>query len=318
MVQRRCIAKADLIVLIGLAMAGVPLLAQVTTRNSELSRRTFCASNLRAIGMACIVYGNDHQDRFPALPAGSATAYDVSMKPDAGETTPAQTFKGLYTDEKDRGNPAANLWLLVINQQVTPQVFICPGDPFANVPAEMREMTPNPSAGRIYRNFQDSTNLSYSMVFPWTQADPRPVGRRRVVPPSQVIVFKAWANYTDASLPNLSDMAPFLGNVEPATRPASQNDALPVWGVNNANSQNHLFRGQNVEFNDAHVDFATRPTVGHRGDSIWGINKDSDAIVPVAEQVPLEAGKLPHQIRGAQGAMDVVMVPTRDANGNLK
>jgi hypothetical protein len=165
--------------------------------------------------------------------------------------------------------------------------------------------------GKYYRNFQDAKNVSYSSAFPWT------TGKDGKVRASNV-----WRDTVDASLPILSDMAPYLGGKgEPATRPAGSEPKAPVdvaWAVGKANSQNHLFEGENVGFADAHAEFTRLPNAGQSDDSLWGIRKSGEAEPKDRSEVPIEAGVLPHAPAGVAGNWDVVMVPTRDAKGELK
>ena len=305
------------------------LLAQGVGRQRELANRGTCAANLRGLVQSMAVYANDWDDNYPALPPLSATTYDASLKPLGFKgDNPDAAIASEYKDKTNWNNPAASLWILVLNGSVASKQFLCKSDPFANTPAivQGKDSPVNeapagghpggtPGATATYLNFQDSKNLSYSMDFPWTGPENHPQ------------ISGIWKNNTDASQPMLSDMAPYLGSKakkgEPATMPADADPAEPVdvaWAVNKAYSQNHQFDGQNVCYGDNHVDFDRVPTVGQNNDSIWGIRKAEKAGQQAGAtlEIPIEAGTLPHPPEDTQGQTDTVMVPTRDASGNLK
>ncbi len=298
----------------------LPVFGQAVNRQTELARRTTCAANLRGVMNAMILYASSEAgNSFPMLPPPKdATTYDVTYKADEGTNNPDASVLSLYKNPKYTNNPSAGLWLLVLSEGMSPKVFNCPSDTFDNVLAKFATKAPADGSylplkadpGNYYLNFQSAKNISYSSAYPWTNAD------------GKVTSGSWWRDLTDASQPILSDMAPYLGaKSEPATRPAGSDPKAALdaqWAVTRANSQNHQFDGQNVAFGDIHVDFDKTPAVGQKNDSIWGIRKSAEARPDDMTETPIEAGTLPHAPAGVPDLYDVVMVPTRDAKGDLK
>ena len=286
----------------------IPVVAQTTTRSAELRNRSVCAANLRGTTQSMNVYAADNNDHYPMLSSyNSATTYDVVLKRDEGFTDAEKTINALYSQKKYPNNPMAHMWIMVLTGQVAPKQFICPSD-INGTPAAVTRKTLD---GDEYAfNFEGGKNIGYSVPFPWTETREK-----------KVVVSKLWVNETDASLPVMTDMAPYLGRKakagEAATRPAGTREDAAIddaWAVQKANSSNHDFEGQNVGFSDAHAEFVRDPRVGQGNESIWGIREKTDD----KKEIPIEAGTLPHAPGGAPGQWDVIMVPTRDSTGNLK
>src|SRR5580692_10781951 len=126
-----------------------------------MTRQSACALNLRRIVQAMNVYAGDNNDMFPAYVPSSATTYDVTFKGDKTETAASAEagIAQIYKDKLFSTNPSAGLWLLVLRGDVAAKQFICPSDPFANVPAKL-----NTGGGEsaVFLNFQGAKNISYS------------------------------------------------------------------------------------------------------------------------------------------------------------
>ena len=308
----RGFTRADVMVtgavLLVLGMLVPAVLAQARKGNA----RQVCAANLRNIAQSCVVYSNENEDSYPLLPAPSAVKYDATLKPVVGKATKEATIHSLYVDKAWPNNPAASLWLLVLNDQVVPKDFVCPADAFGAKPAKVQKDDKG-----FYQNFQDGRNLSYSMAYPWMDSSKGTVGGGW------------WKNTTDSSLPILADMAPYLSSkaekgeatsppaasaatgtaTAPASAPAEKFEG--EWSLKTALSANHNFAGMNVVFADAHTEFVRRPDIGQANDNIWAETVDK-------KEVAIDAGLLPAKLTATFAPFDIVMVPTRDAKGNLK
>jgi hypothetical protein len=311
--EHRGMTRADVV---GLMISGmllamlVPVLLAQESRNSELNNRKTCAANLRGLSQSMNVYAADNNDFFPLFSGTSETAYDVTLKKDEGPANADKVASAVYESGKYLNNPYVNLWMLVMNGQVSAKQFLCKSDPFFGEPAALYSKVDEagkPTAdSRCYLNFQSPKNVSYSTIYPWVKKN------------GFYVAGGWWTSQTDASLPIMSDMAPYLSGTakaeEVATRPAGAAiNPKEDWPVQRASSQNHQFDGQNVAFSDAHVEFSRRADIGQGNESIWGAREKK-----TKKEVVIEAGTLPERDVGSMGAYDTVMVPTRDAKGNLK
>ena len=290
-------------VLTGVIMAGifsfaVPLLFSLSPSRGGHGPhlRVNCASNIRLILIACVVYANDNNNQFPltvaTLPPTGTDAYSVGSGPEA--PTYFATDSTILWSPKPGGifatpnnNPTAPLWLLVLNHSIGPKQLICRQDPFA-----FKSGSPlTNAAGRFYQYPQQAAYNSYSIAFPWNTKGPG--------------AASYWKNGMGYDLPLISDMA---------LRQAP-GDGIAATGKK-INSPNHKGDGQNVGYGDGHVEWPCTPLVGQtKNDSIfhWG-GYDSATKEFGPDQKQSSSGIT---LSEPPSGFDIFMVPQRDASGKL-
>lgn len=186
---------------------------------------TVCASHLRGIGQAFYIYAQDDPQVFPAIGSQSFSGQMRVFYPGDRVTPPWSSSVP---------SPTVDLWTVLRGQNALADQFICP----------WTQDVPDPAPWpQDYYDFYSPQNLSYAYQF---QHDPD---------------HEVLGTSSDPRSPLMADSNPYIkggivGNIYA--------DRL---SPDHGNSTNHRLRsrGQNVLFQDAHVDLVTTPGVGLYG-----------------------------------------------------
>ncbi|MGA2496418.1 MAG: hypothetical protein ABSH20_01680 [Tepidisphaeraceae bacterium] len=244
-------------------MGLVILLSVLTVTREGAASRQKCPSNLRQIGQALQLYAIDYKS-YPR------TYYDPTVlgtfKPDftgGAKTSPCSNpFLPQPLGSAGVNNTLAAMFLLVRTTDLNQEVFICPKsnqekDNFAS------------DAGTVFTskdvsNFTSANNISYSFANPY--------------PTSQIVVASGQSSIQTGYKwsPNVTaDFAIAADRNDGFTTPA---DAAKVAGLTSsdpqerqrlANSRNHERDGQNVLYNDGHVEWSQSSFCGANKDNIY-------------------------------------------------
>ena len=283
----------------------IAALIPIMLHSREVSRRAYCAANLRGIMQSCNVYCACNADTFPVLnhPAditAGGTRYDVTTT--AG--TPGPVAETVITSMYEATYSAApvyqNLWILVLKNQVAPKQFICPSDPVAT----QFGAAPTTIAGNCALTFTsngatvDTRRISYSVAYPYTNTG---------------AVGTWWKSVIDSSLPLISDIAPLSGETVGGI---TVNTAAIAGSPKSYNSRIHRGEGQNVGYSDVHASFERRPDVG----SLLPAGQDNiftsgGLTGPTSAGTGISTGGTITPITRNEAPWDTIMVPVRDASG---
>jgi len=255
---RRGMTYLDVLVLAAvLPIASVFLVSCMTCGSRETANRVKCASNLRQIGQALLLYSNENAKAYPR------TTYVPGAKPVWGTGAPAT--RPFDSNGPQPNDVTAALFLLLRTQEITSEIFVCPS---AN---EERDNYGGGSNSPLNRsNFTDvKKNLSYSFTNPYPDTPAANKGYKLT-------------NERSAEFAVAADKNPGVRGKESnvlTVKPSNNGNQMKL-----GNSGCHDRDGQNVLYGEGHVEFQNNPFVGVKGDNIYTSQSGQVSASPVGPE----------------------------------
>jgi prepilin-type processing-associated H-X9-DG protein len=256
----------ELLVVIGIIALLIAILLPSLNRARETANRVKCASNLRQMGQAMLLYAGENKGHYPRtyyVPGATLTdACSPFTQLGAGAASPFGGSKGFV----GTNNVAAAIFLLMRTQDVTPEVFLCPSST-----AVRDDFGGGSNSAQSRSNFSKlPDNLSYSIANPYPD-QPAVDGGYRYTSGTATAEFALGADINPGKQGKYDVTAP---NVNSSAAEMRQ-----------ANSGNHAGQGQNVLYGDGHVNFVFDPFCGVSRDNVYTVSGSTDGSNPTSATI---------------------------------
>jgi prepilin-type N-terminal cleavage/methylation domain-containing protein/prepilin-type processing-associated H-X9-DG protein len=237
--KRRGFTLVELVVVIFAMLMVVTFTLAAVGKLDDRRARVKCASNLRQIGQALLLYSNDTKGSYPR------TLYDSSQADYPKQYTDVNSGDPFGARGPGPNDVSAAIFLLLRTEDIVSAVFICPASA-----ARADDFGGNRHTALDQSNFPSADCLSYSYANPY---------------PSKPAVGRGY-NLVQGIAPEFAVAA----DMNPGTDALMKlTTTMAAAELRSGNTLNHSGDGQNVLYGDGHVEFQNSPLCGVRRDNIY-------------------------------------------------
>lgn len=294
----------ELLVVVAIIALLISILLPSLARAREIAKRAVCAANLKGIGTGCKTYANDNFDSYPiSLFKEGGTGVNGTDVSFVGQLSANYTTQ-ITTANWTNVHPSRSLFILVIEGTVTAKQFVCPSSGDSEDDLRNRsgttEVASQPGTNRF--DFKGYPFLSYGYQLPFGRGKPNEnLDARMAIAADKGPFFTAGQTQADGTVRDQYESAVNNPQIQGASTASdilkADNDRWRPY-----NSRNHAGEGENVLFQDGHVEFTKKPIVGVNYDNIYTMHTGF-----TLEQTLL--GERPANQKGPYRNTDSVIVP---------
>lgn len=287
--RKKAFTLIELLVVVAIIALLISILLPSLSRARELAKRAVCASNLRGLGQAMVIYANDNTEAYPAhavnptyagtVPATTSVRWVTFLSTNLTSNTINPTT-GSFEAFANSSHPSRSLFMMIIGGQSTPGQFICPSsgdqeDTLRNF-AGATETAAQPGRNRF--DFRGWDNLSYGYQLPYgkrarpnTKLDVRMALSADKSPYTIAGTLQTTNRNTPDNVSGVRSPTAWEGLTPQDILRKTNDDWRPY------NSQNHNGEGQQILYADSHADFQRKPIAGVNNDNIYTVAGPSTA-----------------------------------------
>ena len=271
--------STDVLVCLAILLLGSSLTFAQLNRAREVANRVKCASNLKQIGMALLLYSNENRGAYPrsrsdlgknpdpkpvwGTPYGDSALVPPDepgfvAKPYLADEPKEEKDKSLVKYRPEFNDVTAALFQLLRTQDITSEIFVCP-----TTELEPWDYGGGKRTAQHWTNWAGAEGLRKHLSY----------GYQNPYPSHKAISlgFKL-NNSISAEFAVTGDMNPgsdALLTLNPKSAARQMRDG---------NSYNHDRDGQNILFGDGHVEFLQDPFVGVKRDNVFTYGKSGNDV----------------------------------------